>query len=218
MIWLRFSAGCRRSTRPRPGQRGGVRGSAAHRARRGPRLRRLPRDTYRLVPNPRRSLSGRAGRHDQAAHRRQRQRRQAGRHRRGQARGFTPADDNEADAIAILLWAIDNKGARHEPAASSQPATEHHQEFVYETEHLFGDARLRCAPTTGLPRSSRTERRPVPAWTASSTMRAWRLSLLLQHGAEPAALAASMGRLGDGRTPASIIAALADLIAREAQA
>jgi Holliday junction resolvasome RuvABC endonuclease subunit len=26
------------------------------------------------------------------------------------ARGFYPADDNEADAIAILLWAIDTKG------------------------------------------------------------------------------------------------------------
>ena len=25
-------------------------------------------------------------------------------------RGFTPVDDNEADAIAILLWAIDNYG------------------------------------------------------------------------------------------------------------
>jgi len=43
------------------------------------------------------------------------------------------------------------------------------------------------------------------------------LSLLLQHGVEPAALAASMGRLGDGKTPASIIGALADLIAHEAQ-
>jgi len=27
------------------------------------------------------------------------------------ARGFTPADDNEADAIALLLWAIENRGA-----------------------------------------------------------------------------------------------------------
>ena len=26
------------------------------------------------------------------------------------ARGFRPADDNEADAIAILLWAIETKG------------------------------------------------------------------------------------------------------------
>jgi hypothetical protein len=43
------------------------------------------------------------------------------------------------------------------------------------------------------------------------------LSLLLQHGVEPASLASSMGRLGDGSTPASIIGALADLLAREAQ-
>ena len=26
------------------------------------------------------------------------------------ARGFTTADDNEADALAILLWAIDTRG------------------------------------------------------------------------------------------------------------
>jgi hypothetical protein len=43
------------------------------------------------------------------------------------------------------------------------------------------------------------------------------LSLLLQHGVEPTALAGSMGRLGDGKTPASVIGALADLIAREVQ-
>ena len=43
------------------------------------------------------------------------------------------------------------------------------------------------------------------------------LSLLLQHGAEPSALASSMGRLGDGTSPASIIGALADLLAREAR-
>jgi Holliday junction resolvasome RuvABC endonuclease subunit len=26
------------------------------------------------------------------------------------ARGFSPADDNEADALAILLWAIETQG------------------------------------------------------------------------------------------------------------
>jgi len=41
------------------------------------------------------------------------------------------------------------------------------------------------------------------------------LSLLLQHGVEPAALAGTMGRLGDGSTPTSIIGALADLLTRE---
>lgn len=44
------------------------------------------------------------------------------------------------------------------------------------------------------------------------------LSLLLQHGVEPAALSASMGRLGDGKSSASVIGALADLIARESRA
>ena len=43
------------------------------------------------------------------------------------------------------------------------------------------------------------------------------LSLLLQHGVSPDALASSMGRLGDGSSPASIIGALADLIARESR-
>lgn len=43
------------------------------------------------------------------------------------------------------------------------------------------------------------------------------LSLLLQHGVEPTALASSMGRLGDGKTPGSIIGSLTDLLAREAQ-
>jgi Holliday junction resolvasome RuvABC endonuclease subunit len=28
----------------------------------------------------------------------------------GRARGFDPADDNEADAIALLMWAIETKG------------------------------------------------------------------------------------------------------------
>lgn len=43
------------------------------------------------------------------------------------------------------------------------------------------------------------------------------LSLLLQHGVDPSALAASMGRLGDRKTPASIIGSLADLLVREAK-
>lgn len=44
------------------------------------------------------------------------------------------------------------------------------------------------------------------------------LSLLLQHGVAPDALSVSMGRLGDGKSPASVIGALADLIARESRA
>ena len=43
------------------------------------------------------------------------------------------------------------------------------------------------------------------------------LALLLQHGVEPRALASSMGRLGDGESPASIVGVLADLLAREAR-
>ncbi len=40
------------------------------------------------------------------------------------------------------------------------------------------------------------------------------LSLLLQHGVDAVSLAATMGRLGDS-SPASIVGALADLVARE---
>jgi hypothetical protein len=29
-----------------------------------------------------------------------------------QARGFHPGDDNEADALALLLWAIEGQGGR----------------------------------------------------------------------------------------------------------
>ena len=47
---------------------------------------------------------------DQTPRRRQGQCRQGGRDRRSAARGFSPADDNEADALAILLWAIDTRG------------------------------------------------------------------------------------------------------------
>ncbi len=43
------------------------------------------------------------------------------------------------------------------------------------------------------------------------------ISMLLQHGAEPLALAHSMGRLGNG-APASIIGALAVLVAGNAEA
>ena len=39
------------------------------------------------------------------------------------------------------------------------------------------------------------------------------VSLLLQNGVEPAALAKTVGRLGDGTAPASVIGAIVDLLA-----
>ena len=39
------------------------------------------------------------------------------------------------------------------------------------------------------------------------------ISRLLQHGDDPAALAAGLGKLGDGQGPASLIGAIADVIA-----
>ncbi len=43
------------------------------------------------------------------------------------------------------------------------------------------------------------------------------ISRLLQHGDDPALLAAGMGRLGDGKTPASIIGAITDVLAQESR-
>ncbi len=42
------------------------------------------------------------------------------------------------------------------------------------------------------------------------------ISRLLQHGDSPAALAAGLGKLGDGKSPASIIGAVADVLAGKA--
>ncbi len=42
------------------------------------------------------------------------------------------------------------------------------------------------------------------------------ISLLLQHGVEPDALARTVGRLGDGTEPASIIGAIVDLLDEQA--
>ena len=42
------------------------------------------------------------------------------------------------------------------------------------------------------------------------------ISRLLQHGDSPAALATGLGRLGDGETPASIVGAIADVLALKA--
>ncbi len=41
------------------------------------------------------------------------------------------------------------------------------------------------------------------------------LSILLQHGARPSSFVGSMGRLGDGTAPASIIGVIADTWERE---
>ena len=82
---------------------------------------------------------------------------------------------------------------------------------------VLGDARLRCPP--------RPDRRGVHARRQGRVRHGpllndvcVALSLLLQHGAEPRPLAASMGRLGDGTSPASIVGDdCADPIAREAR-
>ena len=42
------------------------------------------------------------------------------------------------------------------------------------------------------------------------------ISRLLQHGDDPAALAAGLGKLGNGQGPASLIGAIADVLAAKA--
>ncbi len=44
------------------------------------------------------------------------------------------------------------------------------------------------------------------------------ISRLLQHGDDPAALAAGLGKLGDGQGPASLIGAVAGVVAAKAAA
>ena len=78
---------------------------------------------------------------------------------------------------------------------------------------------VRCAVTIGFI----SDGRPGEAFTGNakvgSSMEAVLddacilASLLLQHGVEPAALAKTMGRLGDGTAPASVIGAICDLLA-----
>jgi hypothetical protein len=75
-----------------------------------PRLWRSDGHADRVGRAARRALSGRPRRHDQAPRHRQGQRQEAGHDRAARARGFSPADDNEADAIALLLWAIETNG------------------------------------------------------------------------------------------------------------
>ena len=58
----------------------------------------------------RRAVRRNAGRHHQAARDRQGQRAEAAMIAAARDRGFSPADDNEADAIAILLWALETRG------------------------------------------------------------------------------------------------------------
>ncbi len=51
------------------------------------------------------------------------------------ARGFSPADDNEADAIAILLWAIDT---RRRCAMSARQILEHTADVVDQRREAYG--------------------------------------------------------------------------------
>ena len=108
MIWLRFRAWLQEIDETSGGV--GVvvfeEVQAASRHRCGHALRRLPRASHRLGRGEQDPVPGRAGRHDQAAHRRQGQRRQAAVIAAVRKLGFQPADDNEADALALLDWAI----------------------------------------------------------------------------------------------------------------
>ena len=134
------------------------------------------------------------------------------------ARGFAPADDNEADAHRHPALGHRDAGRcamtrkrlpDRRPSFTTQLV---YEDNVYSATLGFDVTNDRIAEvfTHGAKVGSGMDRILDDACVA--------LSLLLQHGIEPAALAASMGRLGDGTSPGSIIGALADLIAREARA
>jgi hypothetical protein len=94
-----------------PDRRDLVRGGAPPRRNRcGPCLWRAHGHADRMGGTARRALCRRSRRHDQASRHRQGQRAEGGDDRGRRARGFSPADDNEADAIALLLWAIETNG------------------------------------------------------------------------------------------------------------
>src|SRR3546814_20806183 len=67
-------------------------------------------------------------------------------------RGFTPADDNEADALAILLWAIATQGGVRQTACASPPAgaPTHHRSNPHA---CASPSRSPSTPTAPPPRS-----------------------------------------------------------------
>ena len=86
-----------------------VRRHVGHRRR--ARLWRADGDADRVGRAPRRALPGRAGRdhQDRTPPARAMPPKEA-MIAAARARGFNPTDDNEADALAILLWAIETRG------------------------------------------------------------------------------------------------------------
>ena len=90
-----------------------VRGSApACRHRRSPRLWWFPGDSDLLVRGAPGALRRRRGRHHQALRHGQGQRRQSRHDRRDAGPRLRAGGRHEADAIALLLWAIDAQGGR----------------------------------------------------------------------------------------------------------
>ena len=69
-------------------------------------------------------------------------------------RGFEPADDNEADAIAILLWAIETKGGVHEQPGRDVPQARRQCRrratcTVRRSQHCHGGPRRTLVGDTG---------------------------------------------------------------------
>ena len=126
-------------------------------------------------------------------------------------RGFSPADDNEADALAILLWAIETAGRRAmtrtrlpDRRAAETVALEHNGTRFMVTIGFYPDGRPGEVFTHGIRTGSSLDALLADACVV--------VSCLIQHGVEPRDLAASMGRLGNAE-PASIIGAVVDLVA-----
>ena len=54
------------------------------------------------------------------------------------AKGFKPADDNEADALALLLWAIETRGARRQVHGAIQALGGHDGPLGSVAWHMLG--------------------------------------------------------------------------------
>ena len=122
------------------------------------------------------------------------------------ARGFNPADDNEADALAILLWAIETKGRRAmtrtrlpDRRAAETVMLEHSGTRFMVTIGFYPDGRPGEVFTHGARSGSSLDALLADACVV--------VSCLIQHGVEPREIASSMGRLGNAE-PASVIGAV----------
>ena len=194
------SAGSPRSrTRPAASTSSLRTGPQSRRRRRGTCVWRLARDPHRLVRSPRDRLPGRPGRHDQAAHHRQGQRRQGRgdrrdprariqscRRQRGRRARHPAVGDRDAGRRAMTRVRLPDR------RFAETVALEHGGTRFMVTIGFYPDGRpVRCSPM------ARAAAPPLDALLADACVV---VSCLIQHGAEPRDLAAQHGPARQCRT------------------